>query len=184
MLTIHSDYTEKNHLLVPSDPDAVPHKLQSEVLDKIQATWCPRCRLGRGWLIKKDDLKTLKKLLADNNISYKLEKRKTKPSVGPKKGASKRTIRAGKGKTAPTRETPQRQHPPYEVMIATAIKEIKDRKGATRQAIKHYVRANYKVPDNFDTVFRTQLNRLTDDQKLLQINSQRFRLSDELKKKY
>merc|ERR1719516_991826 len=36
-------------------------------------------------------------------------------------------------------------HPKYSVMIATAIKTLKDRTGSSRQAILKYICANYKV---------------------------------------
>lgn len=35
-------------------------------------------------------------------------------------------------------------HPTYKVMITTAIKELKDRKGASRQAIQAYIEKNFK----------------------------------------
>merc|ERR1739848_806484 len=36
-------------------------------------------------------------------------------------------------------------HPKYSVMIAAAIKALKDRTGSSRQAIMKYICANYKV---------------------------------------
>merc|ERR1711973_55476 len=36
-------------------------------------------------------------------------------------------------------------HPKYSVMIAAAIKALKDRSGSSRQAIMKYICANYKV---------------------------------------
>merc|ERR1712024_52276 len=36
-------------------------------------------------------------------------------------------------------------HPKYSVMIAAAIKALKDRTGSSRQAIAKYICANYKV---------------------------------------
>merc|ERR1739848_980095 len=41
--------------------------------------------------------------------------------------------------------TKKADHPPSAVMIAAAIAALKDKKGSSRQAIKKYVAANYKV---------------------------------------
>ncbi|KAE9415864.1 hypothetical protein Angca_009913, partial [Angiostrongylus cantonensis] len=46
-----------------------------------------------------------------------------------------------KAKTAPT-------HPVYGTMIKSAIKELKDRKGASKQAILKFIVQKYKVGDN------------------------------------
>ena len=37
------------------------------------------------------------------------------------------------------------EHPPSGVMVAAAITALKDKKGSSRQAIKKYIAANYKV---------------------------------------
>ena len=52
--------------------------------------------------------------------------------------AAKKTTKARKPK-APA------AHPTYSVMIAAAIKNLKDRTGSSRQAILKYICANYKV---------------------------------------
>ena len=41
--------------------------------------------------------------------------------------------------------TKKADHPPSAVMIAAAIAALKDKKGSSRQAIKKYIAANYKV---------------------------------------
>jgi len=37
------------------------------------------------------------------------------------------------------------EHPPYREMISAAIVNLKERNGSSRQAIKKYIYANYKV---------------------------------------
>ena len=39
-------------------------------------------------------------------------------------------------------------HPTYAVMVAAAVKALKDRTGSSRQAILKYIMANYKVGDD------------------------------------
>lgn len=46
-----------------------------------------------------------------------------------------------KGKAAPS-------HPVYGAMIKAAIKELKDRKGASKQAILKFITQKYNVGDN------------------------------------
>ena len=41
--------------------------------------------------------------------------------------------------------TKKADHPPSAVMIAAAIAALKDKKGSSRQAVKKYIAANYKV---------------------------------------
>jgi histone H1/5 len=38
-----------------------------------------------------------------------------------------------------------KSHPPYADMVRRAVKELKERKGSSRQAIIKYIRANYKL---------------------------------------
>lgn len=57
---------------------------------------------------------------------------------------------------APVKKTPKKAkkpkapaaHPKFAVMVADAIKTLKERKGSSRQAILKYVLANFKVGDN------------------------------------
>merc|ERR1712179_353467 len=48
-------------------------------------------------------------------------------------------------------------HPPYAVMIAAAIKALKERGGSSRKAILKYIVANYKVADAAKAQVRVKL---------------------------
>jgi histone H1/5 len=50
-------------------------------------------------------------------------------------------------------------HPPYGEMVKAAIRELKDRKGSSRQAIIKYIRANFKVSatENVESFVRRSL---------------------------
>jgi len=61
---------------------------------------------------------------------------------------------APKAATAP-KKVPT--HPPYSDMIKGAILALKDRKGSSRQAIKKYILANYKI-DNDEKRVSNQIN--------------------------
>lgn len=50
-------------------------------------------------------------------------------------------------------------HPLYKDMIVTAITELKDRKGASRQAIVKHITANYKVGDNAGKLINNGLKK-------------------------
>merc|ERR1712079_390257 len=65
--------------------------------------------------------------------SYLITQRKTMTEA-----AAPKAVKAKKPK-APA------AHPKYSVMIAAAIKALKDRTGSSRQAIAKYICANYKV---------------------------------------
>jgi len=70
--------------------------------------------------------------------------------MGPKKAETeKKTV---------TRKTPP-DHPPYQEMIRTAIQNLKDRSGSSRQAIKKYISANYKVGDNSNNQVNLAIKR-------------------------
>ncbi|XP_047502902.1 histone H1-delta-like [Penaeus chinensis] len=49
------------------------------------------------------------------------------------------------------------QHPAYAVMIAAAVKALKERTGSSRQAILKYIVANYKVGDEKKAGVRLKL---------------------------
>ncbi|KAJ7386592.1 hypothetical protein OS493_008740 [Desmophyllum pertusum] len=52
------------------------------------------------------------------------------------------------------------EHPTYNEMIMAAIQALKERGGSSRQAIKKYILANYKVdPDKVDTHLKLGLKR-------------------------
>ncbi|CAI2358045.1 unnamed protein product [Caenorhabditis sp. 36 PRJEB53466] len=55
--------------------------------------------------------------------------------------------KAPKAAKIPKAKTPS-SHPPYISMIQSAIKQLKDRKGASKQAILKYISQNYKLGDN------------------------------------
>ena len=51
------------------------------------------------------------------------------------------------------------QHPPYGDMVKMAIRELKERKGSSRQAIIKYIRANFKIAatENVESFVRRSL---------------------------
>ncbi|ORX83591.1 hypothetical protein BCR32DRAFT_243278 [Anaeromyces robustus] len=49
------------------------------------------------------------------------------------------------------------EHPTYKEMISAAIINLKERNGSSRQAIKKYIHANYKVNDNADALIRNTI---------------------------
>ncbi|XP_047496014.1 histone H1-beta, late embryonic-like [Penaeus chinensis] len=61
--------------------------------------------------------------------------------------------------TAPVKKAPAKKptHPQYAVMIAAAIKALKERTGSSRQAILKYIVANYKVGDEKKAGVRLKL---------------------------
>ena len=63
-----------------------------------------------------------------------------------------------KKKAAPKAKKPS-DHPKYEVMIASAIDNLKSRKGSSRAAIKKHIEANYKVSDNANVHLKLALKR-------------------------
>ena len=51
------------------------------------------------------------------------------------------------------------EHPVYAEMVATAITTLKERTGSSGQAIKKYIKANYKVKDNADVFIKAALRK-------------------------
>jgi len=49
------------------------------------------------------------------------------------------------------------EHPTYREMISAAIVNLKERNGSSRQAIKKYIHANFKVADNADSFIRNTI---------------------------
>jgi len=49
------------------------------------------------------------------------------------------------------------EHPTYREMISAAIVNLKERNGSSRQAIKKYIHANFKVADNCDSFIRNTI---------------------------
>ena len=60
-------------------------------------------------------------------------------------------------KKAPKTPAVKPDHPAYAVMIAAAIKGLKERAGSSRQAILKYILANYKVTDATKAQTRAKL---------------------------
>ena len=58
-------------------------------------------------------------------------------------------------------------HPTYQVMVQESIKALKERKGASRQALKKYIEANYKCEvRNYN--LNSALKKLTEEKVLEQ----------------
>ena len=54
-------------------------------------------------------------------------------------------------------------HPTYEIMVTKAIRDLKQRKGSSRSAIKKYILSNYVVNEKtFNSQFRLQIRNLID----------------------
>ena len=92
--------------------------------------------------------------------------RPQKPEVGPKtKGrafynctsTNMAEAAASPAKKAPKKPAVKPAHPPYAVMIAAAIKALKERGGSSRQAILKYILANYKIADAAKAQVRAKL---------------------------
>ena len=60
-------------------------------------------------------------------------------------------------------------HPKYSEMIAAAIGALKERGGSSRQAIKKYIEANYKVGDSVNTHLKLALKRSVASGALIQV---------------
>ena len=72
-------------------------------------------------------------------------------------------------KTATKKASPAKKkaatHPTYQVMVQESIKALKERKGASRQALKKYIEANYKCEvRNYN--LNSALKKLTEDKVL------------------
>ena len=50
-------------------------------------------------------------------------------------------------------------HPPYAVMVASALKAGDQRKGCSLIAVNKYIQANYTVPENHNTILRQCVRR-------------------------
>merc|ERR1711970_393505 len=79
------------------------------------------------------------------------------------------------GKKAPKAKKPAAKplHPPYAVMIAAAIKALKERGGSSRKAILKYIVANYKVADAAKAQVRVKLavRKMLAAKKLIQVKA-------------
>uniref|UniRef100_A0A1D1Y580 Histone H1 n=1 Tax=Anthurium amnicola TaxID=1678845 RepID=A0A1D1Y580_9ARAE len=74
--------------------------------------------------------------------------------MGPKKAQSEKSDTQ---KKSATKKAPE--HPPYKEMISAAIHNLKERNGSSRQAIKKYIHANYKVGDGSDAQINLAIKR-------------------------
>ena len=72
-----------------------------------------------------------------------------------KKAASPKKAPAKKAAAKPS-------HPTYQVMVQEAIKELKERKGASRQAMKKYIMATHNLQAVSATHFNGALAKLTE----------------------
>merc|ERR1712131_112304 len=73
-------------------------------------------------------------------------------------------------KTATKKASPAKKpasHPTYQVMVQESIKALKERKGASRQALKKYIEANYKCEVRNHNL-NSALKKLTEDKVLEQ----------------
>ena len=73
----------------------------------------------------------------------------TKKTASPKKAPAK------KAATKPS-------HPTYKIMVQEAIKELKERKGASRQAMKKYIMTTHNLKAVSATHFNGALAKLTE----------------------
>lgn len=66
---------------------------------------------------------------------------------------------------------PAPAHPKYEVMVAEAIKALKDRTGSSTQAIAKYIDGAYgkTLPDNWKKTLAVQVKRLAEAGKLVKV---------------
>ena len=60
------------------------------------------------------------------------------------------------------------EHPKYNEMISAAIAALKERNGSSRQAIAKYIKAHYKVGENFDVHVKMALKRGVTNGSLIQ----------------
>ena len=66
-------------------------------------------------------------------------------------------------KKAPAKKAATKpSHPTYQVMVQDAIKALKERKGASRQAIKKYIVSEHKVAEVSSFHFNQALKKLTE----------------------
>ena len=88
-----------------------------------------------------------------------------------KKASPKKTTTAKKPAAA------KPSHPTYQVMVQEAIKALKERKGASRQAMKKYVMSEYKLASISVVHFNGALKKLTEAGTLEQSeNGQRWKI--------
>ena len=85
------------------------------------------------------------------------QKQETKMSDGEKKAVkAKKPVKPA-------------EHPAYAEMIVTAITTLKERNGSSGQAIKKYIKANFKVKDNADLFIKGGLRKGVEKGTLTQV---------------
>ena len=89
---------------------------------------------------------------------------------------------ASPAKKAPKKPAVKPDHPLYAVMIAAAIKALKERGGSSRQAILKYILANNKIADAAKAQVRVKLaiRKMLADKKILPVKGS-FKLPKEEK---
>lgn len=111
----------------------------------LAATGWAREKIAGSWLIPIFHRDDIKQLLGDNGVNYATV-------VSPVK------------KAAPV-------HPSWYVMISKSIKDMKDRRGSSRYAIKKYILANWNVNKNtFNYVFRNAINKLVTNGQIIDVS--------------
>ena len=58
------------------------------------------------------------------------------------------------------------EHPTYEVMVVTAIKQLKERKGSSKQAVMKYITTNYKLKGDPNVHAKVALRKLIKNGKI------------------
>ena len=77
---------------------------------------------------------------------------------------AKSPVKKAPAKKAPAKKTAEAKpsHPTYQVMIQETIKWLKDRKGASRQAMKKHMMSEYKLTQISAFNFNAALKKLTE----------------------
>ncbi|KAK3739481.1 hypothetical protein QZH41_007840 [Actinostola sp. cb2023] len=105
-------------------------------------------------------------LFEDTNLCAIHAKRVT---IMPKDIQLARRIRSPKKSAAKKAAPKPAEHPKYQEMVLAALGALKDRTGSSRQAIKKYIQANYKVGDNCGTHLKLALKRMSDKGSILHV---------------
>ena len=94
------------------------------------------------------------------------------------------TAKKSSPKKAPAKKAAAKpSHPTYQVMVQEAVKALKERKGASRQAIKKYIQSEYKLEAVKPLFFNQSLKKLTEAGTLEQSeNGQRWKMKKEAPK--
>lgn len=170
-VTIITNYTEVSHVLCGDPLKDTFADFRITILRPAEwATWhshlVAATPFTKGWCIKKENLLDLENALRYHKIPYDIREasRQRKSSKSSKPNSNGRVV------------------PPYRVMIAKAIKELKQYRGATRYAIKKYIHANFFVSeDRFVGVVNRQLKAMVESGELTS-HGDRFRIAKKPKR--